>query len=65
MVEKRSSSALSTAQRMIDRYGERAIAECEQRFLELLEHGEDGAAEQWKQAIEILKEMQAAGSRQH
>lgn len=60
MVEKRSSSTLSTAQRMIDRFGDRAIAECEQRWYELLEHGEDDAAAQWKQVIDILKKMKLA-----
>ncbi|WP_168206246.1 hypothetical protein [Labrenzia sp. PHM005] len=45
---------------MIDRFGDRAIAECEQRWYELLEHGEDDAAAQWKQVIDILKKMKLA-----
>ncbi len=44
---------------MIDRYGDRAVNECELRVLELLEHDEHGAADHWKRVSELLVDLQA------
>lgn len=56
-LEKYAPKALATAQRMIDRYGTDAVAQCCQRRAELLEHGEKDAAALWAEVVDILTEL--------
>gem|GEM_PF-4027262 len=64
-LKKYAPKALATAQRMIDRYGTNAVAECCQRHAELLEHGEKEAAVIWGQVVEILNELQSESKKSH
>ena len=58
---------LKTAQRMLDRYEDRALQEVELRIRELQEHGEENATELWTKVRAAIRKLldREPGDRQH
>ena len=63
VVDKYKPDILAAAQRMRERFGERAQDEVGLRILELTEHGEDEPAEFWRRVAEAVAALEKEASR--